>query len=149
MRDFAGGRSEAVAETCLSGALTAVQERLDVPGRSVFDLLAWTGNAARKLDAAVKAAGLALKGLCLIPIIPTEDGEKWSTIHEVTIWPDANFSLLKPREVVKRVGVHLTSIELDSDRLSRLREMAGRCFGRYGYEFTRLPSPNEIPEAQR
>ena len=137
---------EAVAETCLSGALAAVQEGLDVPGRSVFDLLAWTGNAARKLDAAVKAAGKDLKKLRLIPIITTEDCEKWSAINEVTIWPDANFSLLKPREVVKQIGVHLTSIELDSDRLGRLREMAGRCFGRYGYEFTRLPSPNQIPE---
>lgn len=137
---------DAVAETCLSGALVAVQEGLDVPGRSVFDLLAWTGNSARRLDAAVKASGLDLKDLRLIPIIPTEDGDKWSTINEVTIWPDANFVLLKPREIVKHVGIHLTSRELESQRLERLREMAGRCLGRYGWQYSRLPSPDEIPD---
>lgn len=78
----------------------------------------------------VKAAGMDLKNLRLIPIVPTDGGEKWSTIDEVTIWPDANFALLKPREVVKQTGVHLTSIDLDSSRLDRLREMAGRCLDR-------------------
>lgn len=137
---------DAVAETCLSGALAAVQEQLDVPMRSVFDLISWTGNASRKLDGAVKAAGLDLKDLRLIPIIPTEDGEKWSTINEVTIWPDINFVLLKPREIVRHVGIHLTSSELDSQRLERLREMAGRCWGRHGWRYSRLPSPHEIPD---
>lgn len=137
---------DAVAEACVSGALAIVREQLDVPGRSVFDLVAWTGISARQLDAAVTAAGLALSDLGAIPIIPTERGEKWSTLNDVTIWPDAQFALLKPREVVKHVGVHVTSPDLDSKRRERLREMAGRCFGRNGWAYTRLPSPNEIPE---
>lgn len=137
---------EAVAETCLSGALAVVNEQIDVPGRSVFDLIAWTGSAARKLDNAVQAADLQLEDLSLVPIIPTNDGESWSTINEVTIWPEVNFALLKPREIVKHVGAHLTSSELESQRLERLREMAGRCLGRYGWQYSRLPSPDEIPD---
>lgn len=30
--------------------------------------------------------------------------------------------------------------------VNTLRELAGRCFGRYGWEFSRLPSPSEVPE---
>ncbi|CUJ83467.1 hypothetical protein RUE5091_00113 [Ruegeria denitrificans] len=135
---------DAIAEACLFGALTAVQKQLDVPASSVFDLIAWKGDAAQKLDAAVEAADLDLTELRLIPINPTEDGQKWSTIAEVSIWPDANFVLLKPREIVKHVGMHLTSGDLDSQRLERLRDMAGRIWGRFGWEYSRLPSPNEI-----
>ncbi|MDD9718668.1 DUF3883 domain-containing protein [Dinoroseobacter sp. PD6] len=137
---------DAVAEACVSGALAVVREQLDIPGRSVFDLIAWTGGDARKLDAAVKAAGLKLSELNVIPIIPTESGEKWSNLENISIWPDAKFALLKPREIVKHVGVHLASGDLNNSRLERLREMAGRCFGRYGWRYSRLPSPDEIPE---
>jgi hypothetical protein len=137
---------DAAAETCLLGAQAIVDGQLDVPDHSVFDLVAWTGGTARKLDSAVEAKGMDLKDLRLIPIIPTEDGEKLSTLDRVTIWPDANFALLKPREVVSRVGIHLTSTSLDSSRLQRLRDMAARCFGEYGYEYTRLPKPSEIPQ---
>lgn len=136
---------EAVAETCLSGALAAVDEQIDVPDRSIFDLIAWTGSAARKLDCAVRAADLQLKDLRLVPIIPTKEGERWSTIKDVTIWPEVNFVLLKPREIVKHIGINLTSSDLDSERLERLREMAGRCWGRYGYQYSCLPSRDEIP----
>ena len=137
---------DAVAEACLHGARAVVQEQLDIPGQSVFDLIAWTGDNARKLDEAVEAEGLELKDLCIIPIIPTESGEEWSTLNKVTIWPDDKFALLKPREIVKHVGVHLTSINLDSNRLDRLREMAGRCLNPYGPKYTCLPSFDEIPD---
>lgn len=137
---------DAVAEACVSGALAVVREQLDISGRSVFDLIGWTGGNARKLDAAVKAAGLKLSELNVIPIIPIESGEKWSNLENITIWPDAKFALLKPREIVKHVSVHLASSDLNNSRLERLRDMAGRCFGRYGWQYSRLPSPEEIPE---
>lgn len=137
---------DAVASSCVAGAMAIVREQLDIPGRSVFDLIAWTGGSARKLNAAVKDVGLNLSQLNVIPIIPTESGDKWSTLEKVTIWPDAKFALLKPREIVKHVGVHLASSDLNNSRLERLREMAGSCFGRYGWQYSRLPSPEEIPE---
>ena len=136
---------EAVAETCLSGALAAAREQIDVPGRSVFDLIAWTGIAAGKLDDAIRSAGLELKDLRLVPIVPTRDGERWSTINEVTIWPEVNFVLLNPREIVKHIGINLTSSDLDSQRLERLREMARQCLGCGGWLDSTLPSPDEIP----
>lgn len=137
---------DAAAEACVSAALMIVEKDMDVPARCVFDLIAWTGSDAEKLEKAVESNDRNLSELPVIPIIPTKSGEKWSTLEDVAIWPDAEFAQMKPMEMVKHVGMPLAANELDEPRLERLRELAGRCFGRYNWRlWSRSPTDEQIP----
>ena len=48
---------EAAAEACVVSALSIIERKLPVPARAVFDLIAWTGEQAAKLDGALVEAG--------------------------------------------------------------------------------------------
>ena len=49
---------KAAAETCAAAALSIAERRdTDIPQRAVFDLVAWTGEHAEKLDEALKEVG--------------------------------------------------------------------------------------------
>lgn len=136
----------ATAETCAAAAQFLVENNVDVPQRSIFDLIAWTGEWGGKLDDVFEEQVSSLKQLRAIPILQSVQNEKWSSLDLVTIWPDAKFALMKPREVSKHVDIHIASQDLDAPRLDRLVEMAGRCFGRGGWQHSRLPHPSEIDE---
>ena len=119
---------KAAAEACVAAALSIVEHDIDVPQRVVFDLVAWIGEHAKKLDDAFKEVG---RSLCDAPVIPTigVEGKKgWASLSKVSIWPDGTFSLLKAGEVVKRVGAQLVSAEMGDLRLGRLRKVAKRTY---------------------
>ena len=119
---------EAVAETCSAAALSIVKQDTRVPQRAVFDLVAWTGDQAEKLDNALEKTGSSLREVPVIPAIAVGRKRDWTSIGEASIWPQGTFTLLKAKEVAKRVGAQLVSTKLDSDRLDRLREVAERIF---------------------
>ena len=116
----------AAAEACVAAAMSIVEHNNNMPQRVVFDLVTWTGGHARKLDDALKEIGSSLREAPVIPTIGVEGRKGWASLSEVSIWPDGTFSLLKAREVVKRVGVQLVSAEMDGFRLDRLRRVAER-----------------------
>ena len=119
---------EAAAEACVAAALSIVERDTRIPHRAVFDLVAWIGEHAEKLDDALEKAGSSLRDAPVIPTIAVEGRKSWASLAEVNIWPQGAFSLLKAREVAKRVGARLVSTELDSGRLDRLREIAERTY---------------------
>jgi anti-sigma regulatory factor (Ser/Thr protein kinase) len=51
---------EAAAEACVASALCIIDRRLAVPDQAVFDLIAWTGDQAGKLDNALVRNPLTL-----------------------------------------------------------------------------------------
>ena len=118
---------EVAAETCVATALS-IKHDTRIPQRVVFDLIAWTGKHARKLDDSLEKAGSSLRKVPAIPAIAVDGKRKWTSIAGVSIWPQGAFSLLKAREVVKWVGAQLVSVELDRDRVDRLKEVARRTF---------------------
>ena len=130
----------AAAEACATTALSIVEHRINVPQRAVFDLIAWTGEHAKKIDEAFKKAGSSLRDASIIPTIAIQGQKEWANLSEANIWPNDTFSLLKATEVVKRTDAQLVSGELDSRRLDRLREMAHRVY------ITLSPSSQRLAE---
>ena len=117
---------EAAAEACAHAALhIAGQARTQIPQRAVFDLVAWTGRHAAKLDAALDEKGSSLAGAAVVPAIAV-DGIRWASLSEVSVWPTGTFSLMKAADVARRTGAWLVSPELTSGRLDRLQTMAKR-----------------------
>ena len=118
---------EAAAEACAAAALSIVECNLTIPQKAVFDLIAWTGEHAEKLDGALDKAGSSLHEAPVIPVIAIEGRRGWACLSEISIWPKGPFSILKPRAVAKQVGARLvSSSELDNARLDRLKEIAKR-----------------------
>ena len=117
---------DAAAEACARAALhLAARTDTPVPQRAVFDLVAWTGRHARRLDAALGEADSSLQEAPVVPAIPV-DGARWASLLEVFVWPDGAFRLMKPGEVARRTGARLVSTELDEPRRARLEAMANR-----------------------
>ena len=121
---------EAAAETCAAAALSIVERETAIPAQAVFDLFAWTGEQAGKLNTALKEAGSSLREASVIPAIAENGQRAWSCLSEIRIWPEGTFSILKDREVAKYVGAQLVSKDLDSKRIERLKAIASRSFYR-------------------
>ena len=100
---------------------------IDVPQHAVFDLIAWTGQEAGKIDKALDDAGSALSRARFVPIIHVDRNRAWASLEEVSLWP-ADFSLLEARDLARHVGAQLVSGEIDGDRVVRLRDVARRAF---------------------
>ena len=117
---------QAAAEACAHSALhIAEQETPKIPQHTVFDLIAWIGRHARKLDTALEGADISLEDAPLIPAIDV-DGSRWSSLSEVSVFPAGSFSIMKAAEVARRTSARLVSVELDGHRRSRLKDMAER-----------------------
>ena len=134
----------AAAEACAHAARhIAGQADSQIPQRAVFDLIAWTGEHARKLDAAFDAMGSPLAETPIIPMIAI-DGVHWASLSTIKFWPEGNFSLMKAEEVAKRTGAQLVSRILDGRRLNCLTAMVKRW---YPYRRSQLlPSGTRIAE---
>ena len=117
---------EAAAEACAAAALTIVENKLPVTPQALFDLFAWTGRHADKLDNALIEMGSALDQAPVIPIMGNRGKDERASLSQVRIWPEGKFSLLKDREVARHVGARLVSSQLDARRMKRLRELADR-----------------------
>ena len=116
----------AAAEACAHAALyLANQAVMKIPQRSVFDLVAWTGKHAGKLDAALDRMGSSLADASIVPVVAV-DGVRWASLTETKLWPEGAFSLMKAPKVAKRTGARLVSPEIEGERLHRLKTMAGR-----------------------
>ena len=115
---------DAAAEACTGAALyLAGQPDPPVPQRAIFDLVAWTGKHARRLDTALGDADSSIQTAPVVPSIPV-DGTGWANLLDVFVWPDGAFRLLKATEVARRAGAWLVSSDLDDRRLARLKAMA-------------------------
>jgi hypothetical protein len=97
-----------------------------IPAQAVFDMFAWTGEQAGKLNTALKEAGSSLREATVIPAIAESGQRAWSSLSEIRIWPEGAFSILKDMEVAKYVGAQLVSKDLDSKRIERLKAVASR-----------------------
>lgn len=116
----------AAAEACAQAALHIARSAdTQIPQRSVFDLIAWTGPHATKLDAAFENMGTSLGDAPVVPVIPFE-GNIWANLSKVCVWPAGDFSPMKGAEVVKRTSARLVSADIEGDRLLRLNELARR-----------------------
>ena len=116
----------AAAEACAHAALyLAGQAVIKIPQRPVFDLVAWTGKHAGKLDAALDGMGSSIADAPIVPVVAV-DGVRWASLTETKLWPKGSFSLIKAPEFAKRTGARLVSPEIDGERLHRLETMAGR-----------------------
>ena len=117
----------AAAEACAHAALhIAGESNTQIPQRAVFDLVAWTGTHAGKLDAALDGMRSSLRDAPIVPIIVALDGTRWASLDAVSVWPTGTFSLMKALNVSKRTGARLVSADLDRQRLDRLEAMAKR-----------------------
>ena len=121
---------QAAAETCAAVALSIVERDMAIPAQAVFDLFAWTGDQAGKLDDALEGAGSSLRKASVIPTIAKRGQKSWSSLSKISIWPEGTFSVLKDREVVKHVGAQLVSKDLDIERIERLKAVASRTYYR-------------------
>lgn len=117
---------EVAAEASALAALSIVEQEMALPAHVVLDLFAWTGPEAGKLDKALQEAGSSLSKARVIPIIPVGGTGAWSSLSEASIWPTGTFSVLKDRDVAKHIGAHLISMDLDSNRIAWLHEVARR-----------------------
>lgn len=116
----------AAAEACAHAALyLAGQTAVDVPQRSVFDLFAWTGEHAAKLDNALLAMGSSIAKASIVPAVAV-DGVRWARLMEAKLWPEGAFSLMKAPTVAKRTGARLVSPDINGERLHRLETIARR-----------------------
>ena len=116
----------AAAEACAHAALyLAGQAVMKIPQRPVFDLVAWIGKHAGKLDAALDGMGSSIADAPIVPVVAV-DGFRWTSLTEIKLWPEGAFSLMKAPEVAKRTGARLVSPVIDGERLHRLKTMAGR-----------------------
>jgi hypothetical protein len=119
---------EAAAEASAAAALSIVKHGLPVTPQAVFDLFAWTGEHASKLDNALIKFESALLDAPVIPIISERGSKKWANLSQVSIWPEGSFAVLKDRDVATHVGARLVSNDLDTRRIERLREVARRTY---------------------
>ena len=118
---------KAAAEVCAHAALhLARQPAAQIPRRAVFDLVAWTGRHAGKLDASLDGTGSSRRDAPIVPMVAAVAGVRWTSLSAASVWPAGTFSLMKGLEVSKRTGARLVSAELDRPRLARLRAMAQR-----------------------
>ena len=118
---------KAAAEACAHAALhLAGQPGTQIPQRAVFDLVAWTGRHAGKLDAALDGMGRSLRDAPIVPTIVAVDGARWTSLSAARVWPAGTFSLMKGLEVSRRTGARLVSAGIDGPRLNRLEAMAQR-----------------------
>jgi anti-sigma regulatory factor (Ser/Thr protein kinase) len=134
-----------LSRTCLEGAEAISKEFTQEFARAAFDLFVWTGEHAEMIDdiAWTEEGGLETKKL--IPIISARPSGEWSSLDDVTIWPNHSFSLLKAGEVVKHLAIPVIHESINSTRIDRLRQMASRFY--YGdWQISRLPAPDEIAE---
>ena len=116
----------AAAEACAHAALyLSSQAVINVPQRSVFDLVSWIGKHAGDFDTALNRIGSSLTDAPIVPVVDV-DGVRWASISEAKLWPEGAFSLMKVSEVAKRTGARLVSPEISGERLRRLKSMAGR-----------------------
>lgn len=117
---------KAAAEASARAALHIAREA-DTPTlqRAAFDLVAWTGPLAGKLDAALNGLGSSLKDAPVVPVMPVDRCHS-ASLSGVHVWPAGRFSLMKAAEVVKRTGAQLVSTVLDDGRRERLEAMARR-----------------------
>ena len=141
-------------------ALSIIERKLPVPARAVFDLIAWTGEQAAKLDGALVEAGSMIRDAKIIPAIPVEGADTWSSLSAISVWPEGQFSILKASDVARYVGANLVSYVLDHGRLARLATMAGRLYLTLTpspvsythldvYKRQRFPSPRTFDDARR
>ena len=100
---------KATAEACVATALSIAEHEMDVSQRAVFDLVAWTGEHAEKLDDPLREVGSSLRDAPIVPTIAVKGKKSWASLSEVSIWPEGTFSLLKTGQVAKRVGAQLVS----------------------------------------
>ena len=120
----------AAAEACAYAALhIAGKEATDIPQRAVFDLVAWIGKHAGKLETAFDATGTSLPNAPVVPVIALPQ-TRWATLSAVRVWPAVSLSLMKPRAVARRTAARLASPQLDTARLDRLAAMAKRNYQR-------------------
>ncbi len=117
---------EDAAEACAAAALTIVEQELPVTPQAVFDLFAWTGRHAGKLDHALTDMGSALHRAAVIPVMAERGRNEWSSLAQVNIWPEGEFAVLKGRAVARHVGARLVSKNLDARRIKRLKKVACR-----------------------
>ena len=116
----------AAAETCAHAALYLIKnEFTNIPQSTIFDLIAWTGNHAQKLDTALKCLGSSITDAHIIPIVKV-DGIRWDNLKASKLWLKTTYSLMKPLEVAKRSGAKIVSDEINGERLCRLQDMADR-----------------------
>ena len=119
---------EAAAEASAAATLAIVEHDLPIAPQAVFDLFAWTGVHAGKLDNALEDMGSALREAPVIPVIAERGNKEWASLSHVNIWPEGSFGVLKDRAIARNVGARLVSKDLDSRRIERLREVASRTF---------------------
>ena len=119
---------EAAAEACAAAALFIVEHELPITPQAVFDLFAWTGEHAGKLDLALREIDSGLRDAPVIPVIAERGSKEWASISQVSIWPEGSFAVLKDRDVARHVGARLVSKDLDTRRMERLREVACRMY---------------------
>lgn len=119
---------EAAAEACAAAALSIVEQGLSVPPQPVFDLIAWTGDHARTLDDAFEQMGTSLREATVIPAVAVDGRGGWSNLSEIKLWPSGRYSVLKPQDVVGRIGVRLVLTDLGKRRIERLEELAARVY---------------------
>ena len=117
---------EAAAEACAAVTLSIVEHDLPIIPQAVFDLFAWTRKHAGKLNDALTVMGSTLREAPVIPVIAERGSKEWTTLSQVSIWPEGSFAVLKDRDVAKHVGARLVSKDLDSRRIECLREVARR-----------------------
>ncbi len=119
----------AAAEACAHAALYLTGPAvMKVPQLPIFDLVAWTGKHAGKLDAALDEMESSLEEASIVPVVAA-DGVRWASLNEARLWPEGAFSLMKAPEVTKRTGARLVSPEINDERLRRLEDMADRTYG--------------------
>ena len=116
----------AAAEACAHAARYLIQKlSMKIPKHSIFDLVAWTGSHAGKLDAALKGMGSSLADEPIVPVIPV-CGVRWASLAETRCWPVGKFSSMSAWNVAKRTGARLVSPKIEGERLKSLEGMVKR-----------------------
>ena len=118
----------AAAEACVAAAFSIIEQGLAVPAHAVLDFIAWTGDQAPKLDAALQAVGSYWRDARLIPAIPSRGDRAWSSLAEIRIWPKGRYGVLTAAEAARCIGTALLSPDLEEDRVDRLRKIATRIY---------------------
>lgn len=117
---------EAAAEACAASAIWIVEQQIDVPPHVVFDLVAWTGEHASKLDVALKDLGTTLEKAPVIPAIAVDGRNGWSSLSGISLWPSGHYAVLNARDAARRIGARLVSLDLGDQRIQRLKQLAVR-----------------------
>ena len=118
----------AAAEACVAAAFSIIEQSLAMPAHAVLDFIAWTGDQAPKLDAALQAVRSYWRDARLIPAIPSRGDRAWSSLAEIRIWPKGRYGVLTAAEAARCIGTALLSPDLEEDRVDRLRKIATRIY---------------------